>query len=87
MDLRERQAAYNGFGETLARAFEMVVTPFVCGAIGWLLDRWLGTAPVIAIVLFCLALASTAIKTYYGYVAEMKAHEDKLLRRRQEPSS
>lgn len=87
MDLRERQAAYNGFGETLARAFEMVATPFVCGLIGWLLDRWLGTAPVLTVVLFCLALVSTVIKTYYGYAAEMKAHEDRLLRRNREPQA
>jgi F0F1-type ATP synthase assembly protein I len=85
VDLRDRQEAYNGFGETLARAFEMVLTPIVCGGIGWLLDRWLGTSPVLTVVLFVLAVTSIAIKTYYGYAAEMKAHEDKLLRRHREP--
>lgn len=85
MDLRDRQAAYNGFGETLARAFELVVTPLVCGFLGWLLDRWLGTSPVFAVALFGLAIASTAVKMYYGYVAEMAAHEDRLLHRHREP--
>lgn len=85
MDLRDRQAAYNGFGETLARAFELVVTPLVCGFLGWLLDRWLGTAPVFAVALFALAIASTAVKMYYGYAAEMAAHEDRLLHRHREP--
>lgn len=87
MDLRDRQEAYNGFGETLARAFEMVATPVVCGGVGWLLDRWLGTAPVLMAVLFALAVVSGAIKTYYGYAAQMKAHEDRILRRRTEPPS
>ncbi len=88
MDLRDRQAAYNGFGDTLARAFEMVVTPLVCGFIGWLLDRWLGTSPVLTVALASLAVVSLAIKTYYGYTLEMKQHEDRLLRRRDhtEPS-
>ena len=87
MELRDRQEAYNGFGETLARAFEMVVTPVVCGFLGWLLDRWLGTSPVFTAGLFGLAIVSMAIKTYYGYVEEMKAHEDKLLRRHRQPGA
>ena len=45
MDLRDRQAMYNGFGDALARAFELVLTPAVFGFFGWLLDRWLETAP------------------------------------------
>lgn len=82
MELRDRQAAYNGFGETLARAFEMVATPLVCGFVGWFVDRWLGTRPVFTVALAGLAVVSLGIKTYYGYMAEMKAHEERLLRRR-----
>ena len=38
MELHERRDMYNGFGDGLARAFELAVTPVVFGGIGFGLD-------------------------------------------------
>ena len=78
MDLRERRETYNGFGEALARAFELAVTPVLMGGGGWLLDRWLGTSPVFTIVLFVLAVVGLGASSYYRYTADMKAHEARM---------
>ena len=78
MNLRERRELYNGFGETLARAFEIAVTPLLFGLFGHLLDGAAGTSPLFTIVLFLLAVVGLAVKLYYGYVEEMKVHEARL---------
>ena len=45
VELRDRQATYNGFGDALAHATELVVTPLLFALAGFGLDRWLGTGP------------------------------------------
>lgn len=75
MDLRDRQHLYNGFGNGLAKAVELVVTPLVFGLIGHFVDRWLGTNPAFTILLVIFALAGLCARMYYGYDTEMKAHE------------
>ena len=72
---QQTRALYNGFGDTLARAFELVVTPVVCGVIGHLIDRWLNTGFVFAMVLVILAVVAISIRMFYGYAEDMKAHE------------
>jgi hypothetical protein len=74
-DLRGRQELYNGFGDTLARGFEIAVIPILFGAFGWFLDRRLGTMPLLTIVLAVFALVAMAVRTYFAYDAEMRAHE------------
>jgi F0F1-type ATP synthase assembly protein I len=86
LDLRERRETYNGAGDALARAFELVVTPLCFGIGGWLIDRRLGTAPVFMLVLFAVCLAGLATKFYFGYVEEMKAHEARLFGHRDRPT-
>ena len=81
VDLRDRRETYNGFGNALSRAIELVVTPFAFGLLGYGLDRWLGTSPVFLIVLVAFAIVGMAVRMYYGYATEMKAHEERLLRR------
>ena len=49
MDLRAVRDVNNGFGDGLAAAFEMVVTPLIFGFLGYLVDRWLGTHLVFAL--------------------------------------
>ena len=44
-NLREKRELYNGFGNALSRAFELVVTPLIFGLGGHLLDGALGTGP------------------------------------------
>lgn len=74
-DLKGRQQLYQGFGDTLARGFELAMTPVIFGGGGWLLDRWLGITPVLTIVFVFVAVAGLGVKMYYGYEAAMQAHE------------
>jgi F0F1-type ATP synthase assembly protein I len=75
MDLRDRRQTWSGFGDALARAIELVVTPLLFGLGGWALDRWLGTTPVFMLVLFLLAIVGMAVRMYYAYKLEMQRHE------------
>ena len=75
MEQRDKRDLYNGFGDGLARAFEIAVTPAVFGAMGHGLDRWLGLTPVLTIVFVVLALVGMFVRLWYGYDTEMKAHE------------
>ncbi len=70
-----RSQLYRGFGDTLARSFELVVTPVVFGLAGWSVDRWLGTAPLFTLVLGVIALVGMMLRMYYGYQADMARQE------------
>jgi hypothetical protein len=72
VDLRD---TYNGFGDGLARAFEIAVTPIVFGAIGYGLDRLIGIVPILTIVFFVIALVGMFIRLWYEYDMKMKEHE------------
>ncbi len=76
MELRERQATYNGFGDALAHATELVVTPLLFALAGYGLDRLFGTGPVLAIVLGLVGVLGVAIKSYYEYAARMAREEE-----------
>jgi F0F1-type ATP synthase assembly protein I len=82
MDLQERRDLYNGFGDGLARAFELVVTPAVFGFFGWLLDRWIGTTPIFTLCLTLFTLCYMGLKMWWAYDAAMKGHEHKLVANR-----
>jgi F0F1-type ATP synthase assembly protein I len=56
-------------------SYELVVSTVVLALIGFGLDRWLGTTPILTIVGAVLGLVGSAIKIYYGYSAAMQAHE------------
>ena len=75
MDLRARRDLYNGFGNSLARAFELAVTPLIFALPGWGLDRWLGTGPIFALLFGLFGLAGVVAKTYYEYAARMDAEQ------------
>lgn len=79
MDQSDRRETYNGFGNALSRAIELVVTPFAFGLLGYLLDGWIGIRPVLTIALSAFAVVGMAVRVYYGYVTEMAAHEERLL--------
>jgi F0F1-type ATP synthase assembly protein I len=66
---------YNGFGDGLARAFELALTPALFGGLGWLLDHWLGLAPLLTIVLFLFGVAGTSYMAWFRYEAEMRRVE------------
>ena len=82
MDLRERKATYDGFGNALSRAFELVLTPAIFGFFGWLLDRWLGTVPIFMIVMVVLGLIGVFCRLRYSYEAKMREHEEARLAQR-----
>ena len=71
----DTQQLYNGFGNTLARAFELVVTPTLFGLIGYGIDRVTGLLPVFTITLTVFCLAGMSVRMYYGYVTAMKEYE------------
>jgi len=76
VELRERQATYNGFGDALAHATELVVTPLLFALAGYGLDRLFGTGPVLAIVLGLVGVLGVAVKSYYEYAARMAREEE-----------
>ncbi|HEY2814961.1 MAG TPA: AtpZ/AtpI family protein [Acidimicrobiales bacterium] len=78
MDLNERRELNNGFGEALARAFELVLTPVIFGFFGWLLDGRLGTRPVFMLLFFALVMGYEFWKHFSMYDAAMKRHEQQL---------
>ena len=75
MELHERRDMYNGFGDGLARAFELALTPALFGGLGYLLDGWLGLAPLLTIVLFLFGVAGTSYMAWFRYDAEMRRIE------------
>ena len=75
MDLRAARDVNNGFGEGLATAFELVVTPLLMGFFGWLLDRWLGLHLVFALTFGLFTFGYLMWKLAVRYNHEMAGHE------------
>jgi len=71
VDLRARRDLYNGFGNSMARAFELAAVPLIFALPGWGLDRWLGTGPVFALLFGLFGLAGVVARSYYEYAARM----------------
>lgn len=71
----QRRHLYNGFGNGLSRAFELAVTPALFGVLGHLVDRWLGTHFVFALLLALFAIAGESVKMWFTYDHEMRQHE------------
>ena len=76
MELRDRQALYEGFGKGLGQAIEMVLTPVLFGAFGAWLDHLFGTGPVLMLVFGLFGVVGMAFRTYYWYQAKIAAEEE-----------
>jgi F0F1-type ATP synthase assembly protein I len=76
VELRERQATWQGFSDALGMAVELVATPMVFGLFGYWLDRWFGTGPVLAIVLGLFGLTGVVARTYFWYQHRMNCEEE-----------
>jgi F0F1-type ATP synthase assembly protein I len=63
------------YSQTLGRGFELVLTLVVFGAVGWGLDRLLGTSPWFTLGLGLLGFVGISLKLWYGYDLEMREHE------------
>lgn len=61
---RPRRAAASGFGFALRIGVELVAALIVGGGIGFLLDRWLGTAPWLLVVFFLLGAGAGFVNVY-----------------------
>ena len=84
MDLRDRRELNNGFGNALARAFELVLTPMIAGFLGYLLDGKVGTRPLFMLVLFLTAFGYVAWKQYAVYSSTMDKEQARILRPQRE---
>ena len=71
-----QRAVNNAFGEALAYAFEFAGTVVVFIAIGWLLDRWLGTYPVLLVVLSGFGFVGVCLRTIYRYKEKVELEEE-----------
>jgi F0F1-type ATP synthase assembly protein I len=76
VELRDRQATWQGFGDALALGVEMVVTPLLFALFGWWLDGVFGTGPVLAIGFGAFGIVGTAMRVYYDYRARIAREEE-----------
>jgi ATP synthase protein I len=60
----DRSAMQQGLGLGLRIGIELVVAIGVATALGWAIDRWLGTRPWAIIVLFFLGVAAGMLNVY-----------------------
>ena len=77
----DRRDLYNGFGDTMARAFEVVFTPLLFGVFGWWLDGRTHTRPLFALVFGVFTAVYTLWKLSKGYMTRMEAEERKVVPR------
>lgn len=71
----ERRELYNGFGNAMSLGIEFTLGPVIFGAMGWFVDRWLGTSPLLTVVLAIVGVVAAFIRTWFRYDAEMKVKE------------
>lgn len=70
-DLRAKQQLNRGYSDGMSRGIEIVATPLVFGVIGWLLDNWLGTGPILAIGFGVFGVVGIFAKLKLGYDQQM----------------
>ena len=76
---REEPRGPAGSGRAMAIAVravtELVVSVLVGGAIGWALDRWLNTSPVLLLIFFVLGFAA-GIRNVVRATSRLQGDED-----------
>ena len=70
-----REIATSALAASTRYAMEIAVATVVGGAIGWQLDRWLGTKPWLAILFLMLGLAAGFINLFRAVNRETAAME------------
>lgn len=58
-----------------AGGWELALSPVLLALIGYGLDRWFGIVPVLTVAFAVVGLVGAVTKLYFGYRAEMEAHE------------
>lgn len=74
---RDQRELMNGFGDGLARAFEIAVIPVIFCGIGWVIDQRLNTQPLFILVFLLVAVVGLGIREWVAYDAAMKVEEDR----------
>ena len=78
-DPSARRELNRGAGDALSKAFELAVTPALMGLIGWRLDVWLGTSPLLLLVLFLFTVCYEIWKQFARYDAEMRDQQARVV--------
>jgi F0F1-type ATP synthase assembly protein I len=81
-DLSAKRELNKGFGDALAVAVELAVTPAIFAFLGWRLDEWLGTTPLFLLVLFLFTFTYVAWREATRYKLRMEEHQRALLGRK-----
>ena len=84
-DLVTKQDLNRGFGDALATAFELALTPAIMALIGWRLDAWLGTTPGFLLFFFLFTMSYEIWKMFKRYDARMQAEQSKVTGLRPDP--
>jgi len=71
----QQRQANTAFGDALAAAFEFAATIAVFVGVGFGLDLWLGTLPVLTAVLAVFALTGQTVRMYFSYGAEIERQQ------------
>ena len=74
MDVSQGRELSNGMHRSTG-SFELVMAPLLLAFLGFFLDRWLGTTPLLILVLAVVGLVGACLNLYYGYKHEMDEHE------------
>jgi Putative F0F1-ATPase subunit Ca2+/Mg2+ transporter len=72
---RTDRSSLRGNANALNRAFEFALTTAIFAGAGYGLDRWLGTSPLLVIVLSLLGVVGQFVRSWFVYEAEMRQHE------------
>lgn len=78
-DLSAKRELNNGFGNAMTAAVELAVTPALMGLIGWQIDRWIGTSPLLFVFLFVFTVSYVSWKQYLSYAAKMRRQEESIV--------
>jgi F0F1-type ATP synthase assembly protein I len=74
MDVSQGRELSNGMHRSTG-SFELVLSPLLLGLVGLVLDRWLGTTPLLIVILAIVGLIGACVNLYYGYKHQMDEHE------------
>lgn len=78
VDLSAKREIHRGFGDALSAAVELAGTPALFAFLGWRLDAWLGTSPLLLVVLFVFTFGYLVWKLFMRYDAQMRNEEARL---------
>ena len=74
---RGQRELFNGFGDGLALAFQIALTPAIFGGLGYLIDRHFDRTPLFTIAFFAFAMIGLFISMWARYEQKMKDEDAK----------